>query len=179
VCPAATKGIHDVALGMLARRALSPAEVQQRLLRKGFAPQQVAAELTRLRRVGMLEEGELARAVVREQLRTGHGRRGAAAALRRRRIARHTGDEALAGIDPEAEADALASAFAKAARRHPHWQRLPDERRKVIRYLLARGFTGDAVSGAVAHARSDIRATRRDDIGPSETDDAGDPPEVP
>jgi len=166
----ADKGIHDVALGMLARRALSPAEVKERLLRKGFAVEGVAAELTRLRRLGMLGEDELARAVVREQLRTGHGRRSVVAALRRRRIAREAVDDALGDIRPALEADALASALAKATRRHPRWRRLPEERRKVIRYLLARGFPFDQVSRAV-------RGTGRDDLGPSETDDRGDSPD--
>jgi regulatory protein len=161
-------GIHDVSVRMLARRALSAAEVKQRLLRKGFAAGAVAAEMTRLRHLGMLDEGELAHAVVREQLRTGHGRRAAAAALRRRRIPRDASDEALASLDPEAESTALAAALAKASRRRPDWRRLPDERRKVVRYLLARGFSAGSVSLAVG-------ASGRGDLGPPETDDAGDP----
>jgi regulatory protein len=164
--------IREVSMRMLARRALSPAEVRERLLRKGFSTQEVAGELTRLRRLGIVEERELARAVVREQLRTGHGPRAAAAALRRRRIRGEPVDNAVAEIGPEIEAEAIARAVAKATRRHPQWRQLPEERRKVIRYLLARGFSAEQVSVAV-------RATGRDDIGPPENDDAGDSPDVP
>ena len=61
---------------------------------------------------------------------------------------------------------------AVAARRHPQWRRLPDERRKVIRYLLARGFGVQAVRDAVA-------AARRGDADDAADVEPGDTPELP
>ena len=163
---------HEVALRMLGQRALSRAEVTQRLERRGFQPSVVRAEVARLERAKLLDDAALARAVCQAQLRAGRGRRALTAALRRRGVIRATADLALAEVDEESESPALAAAFATATRKHKWWRRLPEERRKVIRYLLARGFSLD-------QARRALHENRRDEPHGEETDDAGDPPGLP
>ncbi len=167
--------VHEVALKMLARRALSPQELKQRLLARGFERAVVAGEITRLRRLGMLDEAELARAVCREQVRRGFGRRGAAAALRRRRVARPEADEALAAMATQQEADALRTALAKAARRFPEYRHLPETRRKMVRYLLARGFRMADVLAVV----SDAAGEPADAEETEEALEPGDPSDLP
>ncbi|HLE61272.1 MAG TPA: regulatory protein RecX [Thermoanaerobaculaceae bacterium] len=164
--------IHDVALRMLGGRALSRAEVTERLEYRGFQPSVVRAEVARLERAGLLDDAALARAVCQAQLRSGRGRRALTAALRRRRVAREAVALALSELDEEAEGTALAAAFATATRKHKWWRRLPEERRKVVRYLLARGFSLDQVRRA-------LRENGRDEPHGEETDDAGDPPSLP
>lgn len=142
--------VHEVALRMLGRRALSRRELAERLARRGFPPAAIRAELHRLEAAGLLDEEAVAASVVAGTLRRGAGRRMAAAALRRRRIAREAADGALSALDPEAERAALDQAVARAARRHPGFERLPEVRRKVIRYLLARGFGAGEIRAALA-----------------------------
>ena len=164
--------IHDVALRMLGRRALSRAEVRERLERRGFSSSVVGAEIARLERAGLLDEVALARAECRSQLRAGRGRRALVAALRRRHVARDAADLALSELDDEMEGGALAAAFATATRKHKWWKRLPEQRRKVVRYLLARGFLLDQIRRA-------LHENGRDEPHGEETDDAGDPPGLP
>ena len=157
---------------MLARRALSRAEVVERLGIRGYPDPAVRAEVARLERAGLVDDGALAAAVCREQLRAGRGRRTVAAALKRRRVAK---DAAAAALEELAEGGAdraaLAAALGRATGRHRSWRRLPEERRKVIRYLLARGFGLDDVRRA-------LEEKRREEPDGEQTDDAGDPPGV-
>ena len=142
--------IHTAALRMLARRALSCRELAERLERKGFGAGAVRAEVARLEAAGLLDDAELARSVARSQLAEGRGRRMLAATLRRRGVDREAADEALAGVGDDEERQALRLALARAARKYPGFRRVPLQRRKVIRYLLARGFGAAAVSRALA-----------------------------
>jgi regulatory protein len=157
---------------MLGRRALSRAEVRERLERRGFEPTVVGAEVARLERAGLLDDVALARAECQSQLRVGRGRRALVAALRRRRVGRDAADLALSELDDEVEGVALAAAVATATRKHKWWRRLPEERRKVVRYLLARGFSLDQLRRA-------LHENGRDEPHGEETDDAGDPPGLP
>ena len=95
------------------------------------------------------------------------------AALKRRKVAKDAADAALAEVAAgEDEAAALAAAFAKVTAKHRFWRRLPGERRKVVRYLLARGFSLDLVNRA-------LRENGRDEPHADQTDDAGDPLDLP
>ncbi|MGE5236465.1 MAG: regulatory protein RecX [Acidobacteriota bacterium] len=139
---------HEVALRLLSRRAYSARELTDRLLRRGFEPAVVRAEVARLEKVGLVDEEALARAVARDVIRRGYGRRGVAASLRRRGLGAEELSAAMATLGEAEERAALCAALARAARRSPHWRELPEERRKVVRYLLARGF-GAALVRAV------------------------------
>ncbi len=150
---AMTGDIHEAALRMVARRALSARELRDRLERRGFPAAAVAAEVRRLERAGLLDDTALAAALVATGVRRGQGRRGVAAALRRRRLAPQAVQDALATLSEEEERGALAVAMVAATRRAPGWWRLPEGRRKVVRYLLARGFGARLVREAVAAAR--------------------------
>jgi regulatory protein len=133
---------------MLARRALSRRELTERLDRRGFPAAVINVEVRRLEAAGLLDEQAVAASVIAGALRRGTGRRMAAAALRRRRVARDAADGALRGLDPEAEQAALAQALARAAL--SGFERFPDLRRKVVRYLLTRGFGAGEIRAALA-----------------------------
>jgi regulatory protein len=159
--------IHTAALRMLGRRALSQREVAERLQRKGFGAGAVRAEVARLAAAGLLDDAALAAAVTRAQLAEGRGRRALALRLKRRGVARETAGEVLAGIAEEDEVEALAAALARAARKYPDFRRLPLQRRKVVRYLLARGFGAAAISRALAkRAGEDADAVEAEVVEP-------------
>ena len=157
---------------MLGRRALSQAEAAERLERRGYPASVVRAEVARLERAGLLDDVALARATCQAQLRAGRGRRAVVAALRHRQVAREAADRALDDLDEESEAAAFAAAFAAITKQRKWWRRLPEERRKVVRYLLARGFSLDQI-------RRGMHENGRDEAHGSQTDDAGDPPGLP
>ena len=171
-CDGRAGDVHAVALRMLSRRAHSRRELEEKLARKGFLPQVVAAELRRLERVGLLDEAELARAVGRAQLRRGSSRRGLAAELRRRLLDEEHAAAALAEVGENEQREALFVALGRALRRHGLGGDLPGTRRKVIRYLLARGFPAAEVFQAVA-----ARVGENEDA--EEAVELADPPDVP
>jgi regulatory protein len=160
--------VHEVALRMLAARALSRAEIAERLAGRGFDETVVRGEVARLERSGLLDELSLARAVCQARLRAGRGRRAVIAALRRRQVAREAAEVALGEIGDEEQQTALAAAFATITAKRKWWRRLPAERRKVVRYLLARGFSLDDVRRA-------MHGNGGEEPHGEETDNAGDP----
>lgn len=142
--------VHAVALRMLGRRALSKRELDERLRRRGFAEAIVKRELERLQSAGLIDDGVLAEAVSAGTLARGRGRRGLAAELRRRRIGREVAERALGAITEEQTEAALAAAFERACHKYPEWCALGNERRKMVRYLLARGFGLEQVRRVLA-----------------------------
>jgi regulatory protein len=156
---------------MLARRALSVTEISERLGAREFPPGAVCEEVRRLERAGLLDDLGVARAVCRAQLRAGRGRRAMVATLRRRRVAKEVAAQALDEVAAGDEAAALGVAFSRATDKHRFWRRLPEERRKVVRYLLARGF-------GLEEVRRTMRENGRDEPHGSPTDDPGDPSSV-
>lgn len=137
--PKKAKPIHSVALELLSRRALSESELRQKLLKRGYGSKEVAQELARLRRVGLLSDLELARMVVRTKLGSGHGRWALRAALQRRGLAPEVCEQVLAELPPEAEEEAMSKALEKGLRRFEALE-ASHRRQKVVRYLLSRGF---------------------------------------
>ena len=152
---------------MLARRALSYAEVIERLERRGFQAAVVRAEVTRLEGAGLLDDLALARSVCQAQIRAGRGGRAILGALRRRLIGKEAAARALDEVVEGDESAALAAAFTRVTAKHRFWRRLSDERRKVVRFLLARGFSLDAVRG-IMH-----RPEGNDDVGGAGEDAVG------
>jgi SOS response regulatory protein OraA/RecX len=157
---------------MLARRALSVAEITERLQLREFAPGAVRDELRRLERAGLLDDLSLARAVCLAQLRAGRGRRAMLAALRRRKLAHEAAARALDEVMEGDESAALAAAVARVTAKYRLWRRLPEQRRKVLRYLIARGFSLD-------DARRAMHEDGRDETHGRQTDDQGDPSGLP
>lgn len=131
--------VHAAALRLLSSRALSAAELGQRLLARGFTSAEVAQELRRLQRAGLLAEEELARALVQRKLASGHGPLALRAALRQRQVEEAAASKALAEVTGEELELALGRALEKALARFGQ-EEASQRRQKVVRYLLGRGF---------------------------------------
>jgi len=113
--PANPKSCHERALGLLAVRPRSRRELETRLLRAGFEPEEGGDVLGRLERVGLIDDEAFARQLAEHEFA---GRRSGARlvsrALAAKGVARATIEDVLATApdDEEARADELAAARA-------------------------------------------------------------------
>jgi regulatory protein len=111
------KDVHERALGLLAVRQRSRRELQRRLEQAGFEVSDVAEELGRLERVGLLDDDAFARAVAEQGFGSrGQGRRAVASKLAAAGIASDRAGAVLDELQGEEAARAREVARAKAAR---------------------------------------------------------------
>jgi len=112
------RDVHERALGLLAVRQRSRAELQRRLLGAGFGAQEVAAELSRLEQVGLIDDRAFARAVVEHAVRSrGEGRRAVARRLFAAGVDRTIADQVVGEMIQNDEAErALELAVSRAGR---------------------------------------------------------------
>ena len=97
------RDVHERALGLLAVRQRSRRELERRLVQAGFEPDEVADELERLERVGLIDDEAFARAVVESRMGSrGESRRVVAGKLAQAGVA---GDVAVTVLDEAPEAD--------------------------------------------------------------------------
>ena len=132
----------SVTLRLLTRRSRSEAELTAALRRKGFADDVVAGALERGRRLGYLDDRRFALERARALMAGGRavGSR-LLAELRRHGVAEETAREALTAIGAEIDEEQVLEGLVY--RRFPRFRfaAAPDgERRRVVNYLLRRGF---------------------------------------
>lgn len=131
----------------LAAKAQSVAEIEAKLVALGLPPDDVATIVGEARRLGYLDDAELAEQLARGFRTRGYGRRRAALALRRRGLGA-VADDALDAAYEDADETALAAA---ALGRRP----VADERdrRRAVAFLVRRGFS-TGVAWSVVRART-------------------------
>jgi regulatory protein len=153
---AGRRSAKDRALGLLGYRARSRAELSQRLIQAGYDRDEVAAALDDLEAVGLVNDEQFARQLATQELQArGSGRRLVLAALRRAgvnvELAERVVDE-TAPHDEEARAEEL-------ARHRLGRLRSVDDataHRRVVSYLLRRGFDGHVARAAALRALSGL-----------------------
>lgn len=136
----------EIALKLLAMRALSREELRRRLARRGVPPEQISATLAKLTAARYLDDGEYARAWARSRAhRRSLGPTRLAQELRAKGIAER--DIAGAVQEVYAERGAREVAEAAAMRRLPALQGLSPEvaRRRLAGYLSRRGFAAEII----------------------------------
>lgn len=135
------------ALALLGRRDYTRAELGDRLIDKGYAPDDVATALAALAADGTVNDARVAAVIVRVASQVkGRGRLRIRQELMARGVDRHVADAALAGHAASDEAAALAKVLAR--------KRLPsdlpqDQRRKLFQQLMRRGFSPEAIRTAL------------------------------
>jgi regulatory protein len=160
----ADKHAYLDALGMLARRELSEAQVRQRLARKGHEPGAIDTAVARLRDERAIDDTRVAGAIAR--IEASVKRRGR---LRVRRkieqagiasaTARRAVDDTFESIDDEA---LLEASLAKRLRgRQPIADQT--EFRRLYRYLLGQGFDPDRVLAALKRHTGGLRGSMTPD----------------
>jgi regulatory protein len=161
------RSAKDRALGLLGYRARSRAELRHRLLRVGYEEEEVSDALNDLEAVGLIDDEKFARELAAHELeRRGSGRRLAMAALRRAgvdaEVAERILDEIASG-EEEARAEELARA------RLGRLVGLDEEtvRRRLLSYLLRRGYEGQVARAAARRAVAHSPAEGESNIPPN------------
>jgi regulatory protein len=145
----------NAAGAILSRRALSGAELAQRLTKRGVRPDLVAPVIQRLRRLGLLDDEELGRALIRETL----AKKPAGPALLRAKLARRSLDSdlierllaepATQSSSPLADAFALALGLARAQMNKMASVDRATQQRRLYGLLARRGFDEDTAQRVI------------------------------
>jgi regulatory protein len=149
---AARKGVHDRALGLLAVRPRSRRELERRLLAAGFDPDDVAGEVERLERVGLIDDEAFARALAEHAFeRRKAGRRAVVSALAEKGVPPSVAGpivDDIAADGDEGRADELARARAVRLAGVP-----PDRAfQRLTAFLIRRGHAPEVARGAARAA---------------------------
>lgn len=151
--------VRTLVLTALTAAPRSRAQLETKLAAKGAPPEVVATVLDRFEQVGLVDDAEFARTLVRSrQASRGLAGRALRQELRHSGVDDETAAEALADIDP---ADELARAQALVAKRLPSTRGLPTPKRiSRLAGMLARkgypsGLAMQVVQGALA-AEQDV-----------------------
>ena len=142
-----------IALGQLARRELSEAQLRQRLSRRGFPPDDIDTAITRLRQDGSLDDARVAGAIARTQLSIKkRGARRVRREIEAAGIAPALAERAVAEVYGDVDADAL---LASAIDRRLGTRQLDDDREmaRIYRYLVGQGFDSDRAMTALRARR--------------------------
>ena len=145
---------ENVSMHALTKRGMSVAEMTTLLERREIDPDDVAAEVERLERVGLLDDSALAENLVRTlQERKGLGRSAVSAELRRRKVDPLAIEEALGSIDTD---DELSRAIEVATKRAGQLRSYDPEtaKRRLGAYMQRRGYSGSVLSAAMTAALS-------------------------
>lgn len=141
------------ALALLGRRDYTRAELGDRLIDKGYAPDDVATALDALTADGTVNDARVAAVIVRVASQVkGRGRLRIRQELMARGVDRRVADAALAGHVTSDEVAALAKVLAR--------KRLPPDlsqaqRRALFQRLMRRGFSPDVIRNALRGGSED------------------------
>lgn len=138
----------DKALRLLSARAYSSGELTQRLIRAGYPPEEADAAVEECRRRHYLDDRMFAEDCAGMWLERGHGTRSIRLKLKQRGISSELAADVLS-LTSEHETEAACRAIES---KLPSLLREKDTRKrkaKALRFLAARGFTGDAVGAAM------------------------------
>lgn len=134
---------------MLARRAHARRELALKLVRKGYARDEVEVVLDALLARGLLDDARTAGSLARSQAGRGRGRARIAADLAARGLARADVDTAIAGLDPAEERASLERALERKLRGLPTGLTTAERSKKLFDHLVRRGFGRQAVIEAL------------------------------
>jgi regulatory protein len=147
---------YTYALTLLARRELCEAQIRERLVRRGFSPEEVDTAAARLHADRSLDDDRTARAFARTETRLKHrSRLWILQRLHRMGIARGTAASAVSAVFEDLDEQDLLDATLDRRLRGGASVADPAVQRRLHRYLLAQGFdAGRIVATLRARARS-------------------------
>lgn len=137
---------YDVAVGLLARREHSRAELARKLTLRELDADAIVTALDKLESERLLSEGRFTEQFVRQRVERGHGPNKIRAALRQRGVADTLADAVLA----EHAADWWRQV--RDVRRKRFGHAFPDtfkERARQARFLNSRGFTAEQIGSVL------------------------------
>jgi regulatory protein len=130
-------------------------ELERRLARAGYEPDEVAAAIADLEEVGLIDDERFARELAESKRRRGMGRRAGLAALRAKGVDREIAEQAVGEVNPEDEA---ARAYELARARLERLRSVPPDvaYRRTVGFLVRRGFEPVIASTAVRRAEAEV-----------------------
>jgi regulatory protein len=140
------------AIGLLARREYSRAELRDRLLASGADRDELDSVLDRLDKVGYLSDARFASAVVRQKAGA-YSKRAIAHALKEKGVTAAVAKDALAALEG---ADEVAQAQALWQRRFGRAPKDDKEKARQVRFLLARGYSAGIAYRVLRIAGADL-----------------------
>jgi regulatory protein len=138
--PRPPKSLKARAVGYLARREYARAELRDKLLATGAAPDEVDPVLDELAAEGYLSDERFAQALVRQK-HGGYSKRSIAGTLKAKGVAGEVVTDVLAGTDMD-DAATLVALWQRRFGRAPADDR---ERARQVRFLQSRGFGLSAI----------------------------------
>lgn len=153
---------ETISMRALGRKGLSRRELTDRLRENDLSPEVAEYEADRLERVGLIDDGELARVLIdRLVARKGLGRGALTAELQQRKLSAEAIEQAVAEHDAEADPAALVEQLvADRVRRMGSLDRATAERR-LMSYLQRKGHGGALAQQAVRRALDGAPGARR------------------
>lgn len=144
---------RTAALRLLGRRDYTSTELTTRLLRRGYAEDDVRGVVASLVADGTLDDARAAAAHVRTAATIkGRGRLRIRRELEARGVSRAVAHDALAQVSDDDDRRAIERIV---ARRRGTGPLAPAERRKLFQQLLRRGFAASAIGAALAFDPTD------------------------
>ena len=139
----------DRAVSLLAMRAHSRGEIEQKLLRSHYRPATVEMVLYKLERENLLDDADFARqwTVARSGRKLGSGR--IAQELRRKGVSSETIAEAIAEIDEDDQLSAAATLAEKALRRAKPGEDPRKTAQRIAGMLARRGYSWEIARKAI------------------------------
>ncbi len=142
---------YDRALGMLARARRSTRDIERKLRQLDMAPDVIARAIERLQSLGLLNDNDVARAEAASRFRRGEGAGRIRQALFNKGVARGAIDAAIREVADEEQIDDAALCRAAGEKRLRSLKSYEPEvqRRRLMGFLLRRGFSGSTVHDVV------------------------------
>ena len=149
--PDSDKAAYFLALRWLSARELSEAQVRKRLDRRGYTSKAVDPAVRKLIQERTLDDRRCATAVARTEARIRRrGPRRIMGRLIAMRIDRDLAKEVVSELFGESdEQDLLEQTMDRRLRGHIAKLKDPNERRKLLGYLVRQGFSASAASGLI------------------------------
>jgi regulatory protein len=149
--PDSDKAAYLLALRWLSARELSEGQVRERLERRGYSANAITPSIQRLLRERTLDDRRCATAVARTEARIRRrGPRRIMGRLVAMRIDRDLAREVVGELFGESdEQDLLEQTMERRLRGNTEKLKDPNERRKLLGYLVRQGFSASAASGLI------------------------------
>lgn len=147
---------YRYAIRYIGRAMRSGKEVRDKLKEKGYGPALIRHVVERLQEQGFVDDAAYAEALANQRLK--HNRKGRLwirHELAKKGISKQEAERVLAELDPEDERE---QAWQLAAKRWPSIKGEPRDRlRKLMAFLLRRGYPSDIARSVVARMRDQAR----------------------
>jgi regulatory protein len=157
--------MYDRALNLLAFRARSARELQRRLTMKGESRERAERVIAKLEDVGLINDADFARQVVRSKVSAGASKRRLQQELFKRGVARDVADQAVTEVLEDEVVDQIAVAERVARKRLPSLASADaaTQRRRLYAFLARRGHDSQTIRTVMDRVLSDDPEVVADD----------------